>query len=215
MITPSHGFTVHPLFAGTVSTCALMMVCGSPHRAATYAPVPSARGTSTTSTSSAPSSARARESMRQRVKAIGSIDPSTQRVVLINPNASELLPHRRWMPARYAELIQRIIKQYPDALVLITGAPNERAEAEALAKQCGPRCVSLAGHTALADLPALYSLAKLMVTNDSGPSHFAAASGLRATLDEALAGPPADCAQLTALTQRIGEDCKACHRDFR
>ena len=43
----------------------------------------------------------------------------------------------------------------------------------------------------------------------------AAASGLRATLDEALAGPPADCAQLTALTQRIGEDCKACHRDFR
>ena len=101
------------------------------------------------------------------------------RVVLINPNASELLPHRRWMPARYAELIKRIITQYPDALVLITGAPNERAEAEALARDCGPRCVSLAGHTALSELPALYSLARLMVTNDSGPSHFAAASGLK------------------------------------
>ena len=61
----------------------------------------------------------------------------------------------------------------------ITGAPNERAEAEALAAECGARCISLAGKTALAELPALYSLAALMVTNDSGPSHFAAATGLQ------------------------------------
>jgi ADP-heptose:LPS heptosyltransferase len=122
--------------------------------------------------------AAARETMIARIRAASRLDPEVHRVVLINPNASELLPHRRWMPARYAELIKRILKQYQDALVLITGAPNERAEAEALAKECGPRCVSLAGHTALSELPALYSLAKLMVTNDSGPSHFAAASGL-------------------------------------
>src|SRR5918996_761786 len=121
----------------------------------------------------------ARETMVARIRAASRLDPEAHRVVLINPNASELLPHRRWMPARYAELIKRILKQNKDALVLITGAPNERAEAEALAKQCGPRCVSLAGHTALAELPALYSLAQVMVTNDSGPSHFAAASGLK------------------------------------
>lgn len=42
-----------------------------------------------------------------------------------------------------------------------------------------------------------------------------AASGLRAKLDEALANPPADCAQLTATTQDIGAGCKACHQDFR
>ena len=122
--------------------------------------------------------AAARETMIARIRAAARLDPEAHRVVLINPNASELLPHRRWMPVRYAELIKRILKQYKDALVLITGAPNERAEAEALARECGPRCVSLAGHTALSELPALYSLAKLMGTNDSGPSHFAAASGL-------------------------------------
>lgn len=122
--------------------------------------------------------AAARETMIARIRAAARLDPEAHRVVLINPNASELLPHRRWMPVRYAELIKRILKQHKDALVLITGAPNERAEAEALARECGPRCVSLAGHTALSELPALYSLAKLMVTNDSGPSHFAAASGL-------------------------------------
>ena len=38
--------------------------------------------------------------------------------------------------------------------------------------------ISLAGKTALAELPALYSHASVMVTNDSGPSHFAAATGL-------------------------------------
>ena len=120
-----------------------------------------------------------RAAMRERIRALAGADPAGHRIVLINPNASELLPHRRWMPARYAELIARILSQYQDSLVLITGAPGERAEAEALARQCGPRCVSLAGHTALSELPALYSHAVLMVTNDSGPSHFAAASGLR------------------------------------
>ena len=123
--------------------------------------------------------AAARAAMRERIRALAGADPAGHRIVLINPNASELLPHRRWMPARYSELIARILSQYQDSLVLITGAPGERAEAEALARQCGPRCVSLAGHTALSELPALYSHAVLMVTNDSGPSHFAAASGLR------------------------------------
>ena len=32
--------------------------------------------------------------------------------------------------------------------------------------------------TALMDLPALYAVSTLMLTNDSGPAHFAAASGL-------------------------------------
>jgi ADP-heptose:LPS heptosyltransferase len=123
--------------------------------------------------------AASREMMRERIRALAKTDPAAHRVILINPNASELLPHRRWMPARYAELIGRILSHYQDSLVLITGAPGERAEAEALAQQCGPRCVSLAGHTALGELPALYSHAGLMVTNDSGPSHFAAASGLK------------------------------------
>ena len=59
------------------------------------------------------------------------------------------------------------------------GASHERAEADKLAAQCvSDRCVSIAGSFALADLPALFSLASLMVTNESGPAHFAAASGL-------------------------------------
>ena len=120
----------------------------------------------------------ARAEMLERIREKAPFDPARQRLVLVNPNASELLPHRRWMPERYAELIRRLLAQYPDLLVAITGAPSERAEAEAMAAACGARCLSLAGHTKLAELPALYALASMMVTNDSGPSHFAAAAGL-------------------------------------
>ena len=42
-----------------------------------------------------------------------------------------------------------------------------------------------------------------------------AASGLRATLDQALLAAPADCQQLAAVNKSIGDGCKACHRDFK
>ena len=106
-------------------------------------------------------------------------DLSRLRVVLVNPNASNMLPQRRWMPERYAELIRRILAAHDDALVLITGAPSERAEAQELAAQCASeRCIAFAGHTKLTDLPALYAMADVMISNDSGPAHFAAACGL-------------------------------------
>jgi len=126
----------------------------------------------------APASAQARDRMLARIRQLAPFDPATHRLVLINPNASELLPHRRWMPDRFAQLIGRILAAYDDVVVLITGAPEERQEAERLAAASGPRTVSFAGHSTLADLPALYAHAALMVTNDSGPAHFSAAAGL-------------------------------------
>lgn len=41
------------------------------------------------------------------------------------------------------------------------------------------------------------------------------ASALRATLNDALAGPPDDCQALATLVKSIGEDCQACHQDFK
>ncbi len=123
-------------------------------------------------------SARARGDVLERIRGLVPFDPAQNRLVLINPNASELLPHRRWMPDRFAELIRRILAAYSDVVVLITGGPDEREGAERLAAMNAPRAVSFAGRSALAELPALYSHAALMVTNDSGPAHFSAAVGL-------------------------------------
>ena len=123
-------------------------------------------------------SARARGDVLERIRSLAPFEPGQNRLVLINPNASEMLPHRRWMPDRFAELIRRILAAYGDVVVLITGAPDEREAAERLAAQNAPRAASFAGRSSLAELPALYSHATLMVTNDSGPAHFSSAVGL-------------------------------------
>src|SRR5262245_47310157 len=120
----------------------------------------------------------ARAAMLTRIRDATGFDPKLQRLLLINPNASEMLPHRRWMPDRYADLIKRVLASYADVIVVITGAPDESADAEALASGCGPRCFSFAGKTAIAELPVLYSHAVAMITNDSGPAHFASAARL-------------------------------------
>jgi len=101
-------------------------------------------------------------------------DPQRDKIVLINPNASELLIQRRWPPEYFAELIQSILAVSPCALVLITGDPREREEAQWLRQQVGhQRCVNFAGKVTFAQLPMLYSISEFMVSNDSGPPHFA------------------------------------------
>lgn len=106
-------------------------------------------------------------------------DSTVHRIVLINPNASELLPQRRWMPDRYIELIKRILKEDKNIIVLITGAPSEAEEADEMCARIGnDQCVNFAGATPLQQLPALYNVATLMVTNDSGPGHFSSITAL-------------------------------------
>jgi len=107
-------------------------------------------------------------------------DPALHQVVLINPNASELLPQRRWMKDRYAELMRRILAHSKTAVVLITGAPAERAEAEVLRTSvANARCINFAGRVKFTELPPLYCVSLLMVTNDSGPGHFSSVTPLK------------------------------------
>ncbi len=107
-------------------------------------------------------------------------DESKQRIVLINPNASELLVQRRWMPERYIEVMRRLLAEYEDILVVITGAPSEREEAAGLKAAVGSdRCINFAGRVKFAELPALYSISRLMLSNDSGPGHFSAVTPLK------------------------------------
>jgi ADP-heptose:LPS heptosyltransferase len=101
--------------------------------------------------------------------------PHQHKIILINPNASEMLIQRRWPQQYYVKLIKKIIDRCPYALILITGDPREREEAEQLKDQVGSeRCVNFAGKVTFGQLPLLYSIAEFMVTNDSGPGHFAA-----------------------------------------
>ena len=104
--------------------------------------------------------------------AAGGVQPKS--VLLLNPNASDLLPLRKWETARYIELANRLLERFPDCHIAMTGAPNEAAPAAEVARQVGSeRCFSLAGKTTLRQLMVLYTLSDMLITNDSGPAHFA------------------------------------------
>lgn len=101
-------------------------------------------------------------------------NPEKHKIILINPNASELLIQRRWPQPNYAQLIKMILENCSKAIVLITGDPREREDAQRLKEQVqAERCINFAGKVTLDQLPMLYSISEFMVTNDSGPAHFA------------------------------------------
>ena len=108
-------------------------------------------------------------------------------ILLVNPNASDLLPLRKWSTDRFIELSQRLLKDEPEALLVITGAPSERDTADLVARSIATdRCISIAGHTTLRQLMVLYTIAEVLVTNDSGPGHF---SSMTAVDSVVLFGP--------------------------
>jgi hypothetical protein len=79
------------------------------------------------------------------------------------------------------------MRQSPDVLiedadlaVLITGAASEKSDAQSIvAAAASGRVIDLTGFTELSELPALYALSAAMLTNDSGPAHLAAPTGLK------------------------------------
>ena len=109
------------------------------------------------------------------------------RLILINPNASDLLPQRRWAQQRFSELIQGIHQQYPSDLILITGSPAEFDYVEKVRVVANIKnALNFAGQVSFIELPPLYTLSDVMVTNDSGPGHFSAVTPLRTVV---LFGP--------------------------
>lgn len=127
---------------------------------------------------------------RQRITAMieeaGHAD-ATDPVVVLNPNASDLLPLRKWERARFVELGKKILSAYPRARIVVTGAPAEREAAEQLCRDLhSPRAVSAAGRTSLRELLTLYTLSSVLVTNDSGPAHFASLTAVHTVV---LFGP--------------------------
>jgi ADP-heptose:LPS heptosyltransferase len=114
-------------------------------------------------------------------------EAARRRIVLLHANCSDAVPQRRWPRQRWIELCRRLLAEAPDLGLLFIGGPAEASAAEALCDEIGDaRCVSVAGSAAIAELPALFALATLLVSSDSGPAHFAAHAGLPVV---ALFGP--------------------------
>lgn len=95
---------------------------------------------------------------------------------VINANTSpDLAPEaRKWPKERYAQLADELVAHTPTGRVLWIGAPNEREYVGSVAALCKtPRRHVVAGELSLRELVVLFSEARLVISNDSGPMHLA------------------------------------------
>ncbi len=89
-------------------------------------------------------------------------------------NVSARWPTKRWPAQSFAALADRIIQEGKGDVVFI-GGPDERTDVAAVMGCMKAKAIDLSGRTTVGQLPTLLSQASLLVTNDSGPLHVAAA----------------------------------------
>lgn len=122
------------------------------------------------------------EDEKQRIASLLSehnVSLETALIIAIHPKAVDaFLPIRQWPTERFAALAQRIVSEYPEAVVVFTGLPEERETIEELCRELNPlRAMNLAGRLTLRELLTLYTLSAVLITTDGGPAHFAALTG--------------------------------------
>jgi lipopolysaccharide heptosyltransferase I len=85
-------------------------------------------------------------------------------------------PTKRWPPEHFATLARQAWRRF-GGTVLLVGARDEFGAAQATARRLESPVRNLAGRTTLPQLAALLSRADVIVANDTGPLHLAAALG--------------------------------------
>ncbi|HMV50506.1 MAG TPA: glycosyltransferase family 9 protein, partial [Blastocatellia bacterium] len=121
-----------------------------------------------------------------------------------------------WPEAYFAALADKLIDDF-GAQVVFIGAASERANAEGVIQKMARReALNLAGETTMAELVGLLAECSLLVSNDTGPAHVAAALG---TPTLTIFGPTnefetAPTGLRAELIRAPGIDCARCmHRD--
>lgn len=94
--------------------------------------------------------------------------------VVIHPGAS--VPSRRYPAAGYAQAA-KALAQNDDLQVVFTGSSAEEPLVEEIRQAMAAPSISLVGCLDLSELAALLSMAPLLVSNNTGPVHIAAAVG--------------------------------------
>ncbi len=106
------------------------------------------------------------------------------RWVVLQPGARWL--NKRWPVESFAELLRRLAAARPDLRFAVLGGADDRPAGAAIANAASGRCLDLTGKLSLPEMVEWLRLSELMVTNDTGPMHVAAALG---TPIVALFGP--------------------------
>ena len=99
----------------------------------------------------------------------------TPQLILLQPGAR--WENKRWPARHFAELVRSLAQQFPDARFAILGDKGDQPLGEIISRAAPERCLNLCGQTSLLEMIEWVRLGDLMVTNDTGPMHAAAALG--------------------------------------
>lgn len=102
------------------------------------------------------------------------LEPLPRPWLMLGPGSRWLT--KRWLPEHFAALADRAVREFGGTVVLV-GTPDEVPLAEAVRTAYQGRSLDLTGKTSLSELVAVLARADVMVANDTGPLHVAAALG--------------------------------------
>jgi ADP-heptose:LPS heptosyltransferase len=101
-------------------------------------------------------------------------------LVLLNVNASDMLPQRRWPQENFAVVAKQLLATFDNILLIATGSPAEKEYVENVVQATGhEKFINSSGFFSFDELVPLYSVSTCMLTNDSGPAHFASVTSLK------------------------------------
>jgi heptosyltransferase II len=99
-----------------------------------------------------------------------------RRLLAINPGATNSRA-KRWIPERFAETADRLAEQDGFQPVIV-GAAADLEVANEVQRLMRTPVANLAGRTSIAELTAVLAMSTLMISNDTGAAHVAAALGV-------------------------------------
>jgi len=129
-----------------------------------------------------------------------------KKIILFNPNASDIVPLRRWPLENYTELAKLLLK-HEGVCIIITGIESERKDVDIICDAVShERCINFAGKTTFFELIDLYNIADVLITNDSGPVHFSSMTDIKTF---AFFGP-----ETPKLYGPLGKNCRVFYSNY-
>lgn len=96
------------------------------------------------------------------------------KIIILNPNASDIIIHRKWPTIHFISLAKILLSNFENSFVVFTGLQKEYQKINDIVSELNnTRVFNMAGMLSLRELLVLYSISDILVTNDSGPGHFA------------------------------------------
>jgi lipopolysaccharide heptosyltransferase II len=117
----------------------------------------------------------AAEVKRKWPAANSKLEAQSSKLILLQPGAR--WENKRWPVRHFAELVRTLAAKYPAARLALLGGKDDAPLGEEIAQAAPGRCLNLCGQTSLPEMIEWIRLGDLLITNDTGPMHVAAALG--------------------------------------